>query len=253
MRAWTKWLGVATLGLLASNAVAADHGDGPAVQTDPATDITDIYSWMTPDNAKLILIMDVAGEFSANHLYAFHVSRQANAEPALLTVPSDETLVVCRFESTTSVECWAGGDYVTGDPSPNDGISSTSGAIKVHAAEHADPFFMFIDGFASAREEVLQYAGALPISNQTTGCLDTTVGHPEAAMANALDPLDNVDDALRGMLTGAYDDTLTALPNGAVDNFNGTDVWSIVLEVDKSLISGSGEYFQIWGSTNAQM
>lgn len=250
MRAWTKWLGVATFSLIASNAVAADHGDGPAVSATAATDITDIYSWMTPDNQKLILIMDVRGEFSTNHLYAFHVSRQASALDSMLVTPSDETLVICQFESTTSIQCWAGTDYVTGDPSPDAGISSISGNVKVHAAEHADPFFMFISGFASARTNVLAHLGALTLD--ANGCPNTNVNHPDAGMG-ALGQFDNVDVVLRGMLTGMYDETYTALPNGAVDDFAGTDVWSIVLEVDKSLIGGTGDYFQVWGSTNSPM
>ncbi len=252
MRAWTKWLGVATFGLLASNAVAADHGDGPAVAADAATDITDIYSWMTPDNQKLILIMDVRGEFSTNHLYAFHVSRQDSAINSMLNTPSDESLVICSFESTTNIQCWAGGEYVTGDPSPDAGITNASGNIKVHAADHADPFFMFITGFVNARAEVDQFGGAL-VPVDPNGCPNSTLTHPEASMMNDLTPGSNVASALVGMLQGDFDAALDDLPNGAVDDFAGTDVYSIVLEVDKSLIGGTGDYFQVWGSTNAQM
>lgn len=251
MRAWTKWLGVATFSLIASNAVAADHGDGPAVSATAATDITDIYSWMTPDNQKLILIMDVRGEFSTNHLYAFHVSRQASALDSMLVTPSDETLVICQFESTTSIQCWAGTDYVTGDPSPDAGISSISGNVKVHAGEHADPFFMYITGFVQARTEVLQYAGALTFD--ANGCPNTTIIHPEASASNDLTPGSNVASALVGMLQGDFDADLVDVTNGAEDDFAGTDVWSIVLEVDKSLIGGTGDYFQVWGSTNSPM
>ncbi|MEM1032915.1 MAG: DUF4331 family protein [Myxococcota bacterium] len=251
MRAFTKWAGVTTLAFVAGDVAAADHRDGPAASQRPATDITDVYAWMSPGNERLILIMNVAEAFSSQHLYAFHLGRQTSARDALFVAPDGETTVVCRFESATNVACWVGDDYVTGDPSGIEGVVSVSGAVRVHAGAHADPFFGYLDGFLAARREALQYASVLSF-DPGTSCPDASVLHPEAAQTNDLPDGSNVASALRGMLRGDYDDALVDLPGGPVDNFTSDNVWSLVLEVDPGLIRGDGPYVQVWGSTNEE-
>ncbi len=38
---------------------AADHIDGPRASADPAADITDVFTWMTADAARVIIAIDL--------------------------------------------------------------------------------------------------------------------------------------------------------------------------------------------------
>ena len=75
-------LGLAAL-LCATSAGAADHQDGAAVLTDPASDINDVFAWTSPDGTRLNLVMDVfpfattAARFSDAVQYVFHTSSSA--------------------------------------------------------------------------------------------------------------------------------------------------------------------------------
>ena len=115
-------------------AIAADHLDSPtaASSNEPTADITDVYAWMTGDATKLNLVAAVyadAGEspvFSDAVVYQFAVSSSAGYGEA-----QESTLITCKFIDGTNIECWAGNDYVVGDPSDPQGIVSDNGGLRV--------------------------------------------------------------------------------------------------------------------------
>ena len=72
---------VAVLSMFAtSQAWAADHRDGPGVRADIAADINDVFAWMSPDAARVYLVMTVfpfataEARFSDSVQYVFHTS-----------------------------------------------------------------------------------------------------------------------------------------------------------------------------------
>ena len=208
---------------------AADHIDSPAAVAEPSADISDLYAWMNSDASKLNLILDVSpfasagSRFSDAVQYVFHVNSSAG-----YGMPQRETLIVCEFDAANEVACWVGNsDYLQGDASATAGISSTSGKVRAFAGLRDDPFFMEFTGFTTAVSTVKGAAGGL--SFDAEGC-------------------PNVDAATSGVLVGQ----LQAGTNGAAasNTFAGSNVLSLVIQVDKDLVDGNGPVLAVWASTN---
>jgi hypothetical protein len=224
--------GAAALAIAATSsaAFAADHLDGPAPTKDPPADITDTYAWVEAD--KVLLVMDVAplatkdSKFSDAILYALHVdSMETYGAKATTSVD-----IICSFDTKQVVSCWVGDKkaYVTGDASASDGIKSDDGALHVFTGLRADPFFFNLDGFKDTVTTV--DAAAASLKFDSSGC-------------------PGVDAATSGVLVGMLQGTMQGkMP--AKNFFEAANVLSIVLEVDKKLLTGGGNILAIWGSTN---
>jgi hypothetical protein len=225
MKSWMKWIGLAFGGLVATSAIAADHAEAPGVT---AADIADLYAWAPGGTDNLVLIQTLVGDFAENTQYVFHVAR---SDAAILAPPASWTNVICTFDANQAISCWAGdpangGDYVAGDASGNEGITSTAGTLKVHAGTHADPFYFYLTGFTQARDAVVAATG---LTFDNAGCPDL----PPATV-----------NALQGLLDGS-------VSGPAVNNFETNNVSALVVELDKTLIAGAGEHFAIYASTRS--
>ena len=226
MKSWMKWIGLAFGGLVATSAIAADHAEAPGVT--PA-DIADLYAWAPGGTDNLVLIQTLVGDFAENTQYVFHVAR---SDAPILAAPASWTNVICTFDANQAIQCWAGdpangGDYVAGDASPDAGITSEAGTMQVHAGQHADPFYFYLTGFTQTVDAVVAAAGGLTFDG--AGCPQL-----DAATVNAL----------QGLLTGQ-------VSGPAVNNFETGNISALVVELDKSLIAGSGEQFAIYASTRS--
>lgn len=226
-----RWLqgGVALLvGLGSTTALAADHLDSKAATGDPAADITDVYAWSEGNNLLFVLnvtpLATAESRFSNVVQYALHTESSAKFGAA-----GDKLDIIATFDDLQTISLWIGEkDYLTGDASKTDGIKSDSGKVRVFAGLRADPFYFNLDGFKDAVatvdsvEKQLQYDGA--------GC-------PTVDMATS--------GLLVGMLQG------TAMGTMPAKNFFATvNVLSIVIEVDKTLITTGGPIVSVWGSTH---
>lgn len=225
-----RWLqGASALAIASSASLAfgADHLDSPAVKTDPAADITDVYGWSESKNVLLVLnvapFATESSKFSDAVQYALHVE-----STAAFGTPGESKDVICTFDTAQKISCWVGtDDYVTGDASSSEGITSDSGKVRVFAGLRADPFYFNLGGFSDATSFV-KGAGALPADGAGCPTLD-------AATATTI----------VGMLKG------TNMGAGAAENtFATANVLSIVLEVEKSLLTGGGPILAVWGSTH---
>jgi len=210
-------------------AIAADHIDAPAAVAEPAADITDLFVWMSSDTTKLNLVMNVSpfatsdSAFSSAVQYVFHV----NSSPGY-GMAQTETLIVCQFLASQQIECWAGdGGYVAGDASDTAGITSADGSVRVFAGLRDDPFFMEFTGFTEAVKTVVGAAAALSFDDD--GC-------------PALDPATGA--ALRGQLQAGE------MGAAATDTFAGSNVLSIVVQVDVDLVNDGGDLLGVWASTH---
>jgi hypothetical protein len=208
---------------------AADHIDAPGAAAEPTADITDVFAWMNTDADKLNLVMNVhhmAGEtatFSEAVVYVLHV----NSSSAYLE-PQTETNVVCQFYTADAIECWAGDEYVTGDPSDTDGLTSASGKLRVFAGRRDDPFFFELTGF---KETVAAAVAAAPtLTFDAEGCPDIGGTTSDALVAQLAHGVDGAD---------------------ASNTFAGSSVLSIAVELDKTVVDAGGPILSVWGSTHA--
>lgn len=232
MKKSTPLLGLALGALLVPAATfAADHIDSPAAVSEPAADITDLFAWMTPDAAKVNLVLDVSpfagadSKFSDAVQYVFHVNSSTGYGEA-----QTETVILCQFDAAGAISCWAGADeYITGDASAEQGLSSDSGALKVFAGLRNDPFFMEYTGFLNAIDTVIGAASSLEFD--ADGC-------------------PAVDEGTSAVLVGQ----LQSGADGAAasDTFAGANVLSIVVQVDKALVTSGGPILSVWASTHSR-
>ncbi len=234
---WMAWVGVAAIltvmGVGAPIAFGADHTDSPATTAEPLADITDGYAWVGGTNNNTVsLVLNVspnagaAATFSPNVQYVFHVNRGATFPGGTFT----ETRIICQFYDTTNIECWAGNAYVSGNPG-SAGIMNTGGLFRVFAGRRDDPFFFNFDGFSKVLEGVrgVAEAGPLPADANSDGCPDVP-----ATLTNAL-------VAQLGQ---------SATGGAAADAFAGQAVLSIVVQIDRSLLAGTGDFLKVWTSTH---
>ncbi len=207
-------------------ASAADHGDSPAVGADPASDIGDLFAWSAADGQRINLVMSFpAAAFSDQTQYVFHIA----SGPGYLTATGDYT-ILCRFDATQQIECWAGDgdDYVKGDASDPAGLAGVKDRMRVFAGQRNDPFFFNINGFI----EVLNTAKAAVVA----GAIDLDV---------ALCPI------LDGPTSAALVTQLRTEPGGApaTDEFAPLDTAALVISIDTDLINAGGDILAVWGAT----
>ncbi len=227
---WLK--GALALSVLsaASWAIAADHLDAPIVNADPLADITDLYSWTEAGNVIFALnVSPLAGmgaKFSDKVQYVIHTE-----SAAMFGSVGEKVDIICTFNAAQKISCWVGDqDYVTGDASATTGLQSAGKGIKVFAGLRDDPFFFNLAGFLDTVATVKAAAGL----------------KFDAANCPALDP------ATSGLLLKKLSTDPASMPVGglAKDFFAGKNVLSIVLSIDKKLISDGGPILSAWASTN---
>jgi hypothetical protein len=212
-------------------AIAADHLDSPTAATnqEPSADITDVYAWMTADAERLNLVAAVsanAGDdavFSDAVIYQFAVSSSAAFGSG-----QESTLITCKFIDDTNIECWAGDQYVAGDPSDPEGIVSEGGGLRVFAGLRDDPFFLEYNGFLNAVNAANAAVAAGDVEFDEAGCPLLT---PEQGIA------------LRGALTSGNDGA------PASNTFAGQNVLALVVQVDKSIVDGGGPILGVSANT----
>lgn len=227
---WLEGAVAAAICLGGSSALAADHLDSKAAMEDPAADITDVYAWAEGTNMVLALnvapLATASSKFSDAVQYALHLESSAGYGKT-----GDKIDILCTFDADQKISCWVGDkDYVTGDASDPNGLQSASGKVKVFAGLRADPFYFNLEGFKDAVGTVDAAETAGLITLDGTGCptLDAATSH-----------------ALVSQLQGTQKGTMPAK-----NFFETANVLSIVLEVDKSLVTTGGTTVSVWGSTH---
>lgn len=228
LRRLVRGIGASALLALPLTTMAADHIDSPATTAEPTADITDVYAWMDGDAEKLNLIMNVhhmAGAdaaFSDAVSYVLHVNGSTGYGEE-----QTETQIICRFYSAEKLECWAGSEYVEGDPSDPAGILSDGEMLRVFAGRRDDPFFFELVGF---QETVKAVVAAAPSLDFVKGCPTLEPATATALVAQLQHGADGAD---------------------ASNTFAGSAVLSLVFQVDKALITSGGPVVAVWGSTHA--
>lgn len=214
-------VGVA-VGASMAPALAADHIDAPAVVADPATDLTDVFAWMEDGQLNLALDIPGAAGFSDAVQYVFHLE----SAPAY-GMTGSSTTILCTFNAAQTIQCWLDDQvYVTGDAGTPAGLANEDGTFRVFAGLRNDPFYFNFSGFTTTIDAVVDAAGGLAFDD--AGC-------------------PTLDAATSQVLVTQ----LQTEPGGdpAVDDFAGSNVRSLVVQVDPSLVNQGGPVLAVWAST----
>jgi len=148
MRRLSLKLGTAAALLLtaSTNLYSADHLDAPAVMTDPAADINDVYVFVNPDDAsELIMAMTVnpianaATRFSDAVQYQFRIDNAEGSSNITCTFSRPDDMFL-----TQNVTCMAPGDRMVSGALNE---VNTSGDFRVFAGLRDDPFFFDLAAF----------------------------------------------------------------------------------------------------------
>ena len=224
-----RWFGMCILvGIIATAACrkvyASDHLDTPTVIADPAADIGDIYAWTSSDGRRLNLVMDiVAHQFSDRLEYVFHVD---SGERFGKTTAS--TLIVCRFDTAQTAECWVGNaDYVHGNASNPAGLEGENHRFRVFAGLRDDPFFNNVKGTREAYD-----VASAALQNGTRA---------DAAGCSQFDQTTS-----QKIL-----DTWRHTSGGPATNFlAGWQSSSLVLSIDLDVVAKGGKLLGVWGAVH---
>lgn len=258
---WLSAAGLLALSTFSPISRAADHRDWPGYQQDIASDITDVYSWMSADGSKVYLALDVQGantgalattKFSDAVQYVIHVS-SSSAYGQAQTADS----IICKFDTGTpqNFQCWGPGasgaatEYVKDAVGNTAGKTSTSGKMKVFAGVRDDPFFFNIRGFAAAGAAIHAAAiktGTGALTFNAAKCptnIDSTTSMAivNTLKSNGTPPTPGTDDF------GKNGNSL--LPPGTGGTTNG-NILAIVISIDKTLLTTGGPMLSVWASTN---
>lgn len=259
---------VAAAGFLALSTLAtptsqaADHRDWPLYQQEIASDITDVYAWMSADGQKAYLVLNVQGantgalattKFSDAVQYNFRV----NSTTAFGAAATKADNILCKFDNSTpqNFECWGPGaagsatEYVKDVVGNTAGKTSTSGKMKVFAGVRDDPFYFNIRGFADVGATVnaaAKVTGTGALTKDAAGCVNNIDAATSAALVNKL-------KQGGGATVAPADDFgkngLALLPPGSGGTTNG-NILSIVVSIDKALLTTGGNIVSVWASTN---
>ncbi|HEY6461323.1 MAG TPA: DUF4331 family protein [Polyangiaceae bacterium] len=213
-----------------ASALSADHQDSPATRASPTADINDVYSWVDGDNVVLAMTIYPAAPtgalFDDRVQYVFHTSSGAG-----FGATSTYTDVIATFDTSTpqKISLWVGAvEYLTGDASSANGLSSADGKVKVFAGLRADPFFFNLEGFKNTVATVESLAGTLTPND--AGCPGLSGGQ-QTTLATEL---------------------ATSPDGGApVDHFATFDGLAIVVSVNKALLTAGGPVMSVWAGTYA--
>jgi hypothetical protein len=196
---------------------AADHADAPSV-TSQATDITDLYSFQGADPTALVFVANTQGLLSP-----IATSTAKFDENTLIEINIDnnndlvEDLVIqCKYDAASNTM------KVYGPIAPSEKGTRSK-----------------LEGSVTASVAVTPY-GSAPITTTQSG-IKVFAGPRD-------DPFFFDLDQFKMILAG----TASGFTNPGTDHFAGTNVMSIVLEVQKSLLNSTGK-LNVWVETKKKI
>ena len=202
---------------------ASDHLDTPTVIANPSADIGDIYAWMAPDGQHLNLVMTIVGHtFSPKLSYVFHIDSGTDFGRTTVT-----TSIVCRFESANAADCKVGtADRAVGDATRPEGLAGRNHRFRLFAGLRDDPFFNNVKGTRDAYQVAL-----------------TALKNGAAVDAAGCPNFDRVTSE-------AILDRWRHTDGGPARNFlAGWTPASIVMSVDRQIVSTGGPLLAVWATT----
>lgn len=205
--------------------IASDHLDTAAVIADPASDIGDLYAWVSHDGKRLNLVMTiVGGKFSDHVRYEFHVDSGRSVGDTTAT-----TSIACEFNSAFAPDCRLGDiDRARGDASGEAGLDGERHRFRVFAGLRDDPFFNNVRGTRAA----LNVAGAeLAAAPKDRGGCPRFEARTSAKM---------------------LDEWRHTEGHAATNLLAGWTTAALVIEVDLAVVNGGGPLLGVWATTTVR-
>ncbi len=198
---------------------AADHIDTPAVTAQPG-DITDLYVFRAQDANNLVFVANTQGLLSPGSTGAAKFDENTLIEFNIdNNADNIEDLVIqCKYDAASNRM------NVYGPVSPSEKGTRSK-----------------IEGSATVSAVVTAYGAAAPTIGSSTSGMKLFAGPRD-------DPFFFDLDRYKGILAGTY----TGFANPGTDTFAGTNVLSIVVEVPKSMLGGSGTV-NVWLETKKKI
>ena len=172
--------------LAASPSLAADHGEAPLVQNDPAADLADVYAWHDASNSKLIAIITFDGRKSPAQ------GQQGTYDPGVIyTVHIDNTgdfisdiAIDTQFAMDTQGRWGLMVSNLPGAGAPVIGPVEKKIMVnpkcRVFAGLRDDPFFFDVQGFVETLQTgTLSFVGnrdGFAATNATAIALEMDLG-----------------------------------------------------------------------------
>lgn len=231
MRAISKlqyWLcGLLAVMLILST--GADHRDAPGLQTDPASDINDVYAFVDPtDNTKVVLAMTVNPftapglnpVFSPNTLYQFKIDNNNDAV--------EDLVIQVTFDRPTGS---------AGNANQNFTMRGPAKPARVGQYNYLLPAVKTITG---------------PIHNGDSNFTTDEESGISVFAGNRDDPFFFDFVYVIDLLSNVYSGSPRKVTREAgVDFFKGFNVSVIAIRVPSSLLTkGSDSTIRVWGTTN---
>jgi hypothetical protein len=153
------------------------------------------------------------------------------------------TRIACKFIDQTNIECWlfngstdpavrTGNDYVVGNPSSPQGLTSAGGGLRVFAGLRDDPFFLEYNGFSA-----------------TVNAAVSAVKGNQVVFDDEKCPL--LTPPQQTALVGQLQHGLDGAPPS--NFFAGKNVLALVIQIDKRLVTVGGPILGVWASTHAAL
>jgi len=208
--------------LSSTGALAPETLDAAGEAAERPAEIGELFAWTSSDGRHLNLAMTLASEqFSDRLQYVFHVDSGARVGETGVS-----TAVICRFDTPSRAECWAGdADYARGDAGQPAGLVGRNGRFRVFAGLRDEPPL----GQRNAALSALAVASA---ALQAGAGLDAA-GCPhfdEATSRTILERWRRADDA-----------PATNLPAGQ-------RVPALVVAIDLDVVDRGGKLLAVWGA-----
>ena len=222
--ALVRGLGLA-IGMIASAGVShgANHLDTPTVIMNPRADIGDLFAWMSSDGRRVNMAMTIVGHSLSDRLtYLFTVDSGAQFGRTTASIE-----IACRFRTAGVADCAIGDDdHVAGNANGPEGLTGLDGRVRVYAGLRDDPFFNNVRGSRAAYDVAAASirAGA-PVDE--AGCPNLSA------------------ETSRTML-----EEWRHTQGGPATNFlAGWTSASIVLSIDRELVTRGGDLIAVWAAT----
>lgn len=198
---------------------AADHIDTPAVTNQPS-DITDLYVFQGQTSSNLVFVANTQGLLSpvttASAKFDENTILEFNIDNNGDNV--EDLVIQCKYNASNNKM------EVYGPVKP----SETGARSK-------------LEGSITASTDVTAYNGTVATGTGSTG-IKVFAGPRD-------DPFFFDLDAFKKILNG----TASNFNNPGTDKFAGTNVMSVVVEVPKTLVAGSGSSINVWLETKKKI
>ncbi len=226
-----------------TSGLASDHRDSPTADANAEGDITDVFAFLDPNDAsQLVLIMNVnpfavpaetpSYRFSPNFLYQFKIAHDTNAV--------EDLVIQAKFADVPTTTCASGQIIKLYGPSR----PATTGVINAVLQE--------LPTAKGCTGQTLHQGNLRVFTGLRDDPFVTDVGQLFRILTNKQDVFRDFPGFALGALRGR---TVRSDHASGVDGFGGFNVSSIVIELSKSEVAGSGFLGKkglvgIWGTTS---